>query len=483
MTDTLQVDPSYLADVTGQQPIESIDDFVQKTGLLESLPGSVQDAYKQAKEAQVDEVHSYLCNVEKEVAVGQKNSCSQSKEWTAYNKKLAAANGDYLLEFQLVSPFPFRHELRKGDGLIIAKPANRTGKNLKGVDARFQRVRPRQQRQRYHVQKVDTALSAAEKDEASRFADAVEGKSGSTIGQKAIFYEADGTVSRGTGAIARDAKEVGLSASSATLNQTTGTAAGAKPTPTAKAAVAANHPNKKRAGETSGNFVAGLGAIGLVAVALAALLPMHFVTSAITFVNSLVTFFTTTKNAVSTYTSIADAALGLVGVRGASDGFKKLLNGMIDGAFGKDNVQYAKNVFAQTLNSVSSAVKVAEKIQSARNSTDNKIDELAIQLGVVNNGLKDSGLMPPESPYMRQSAAIDQFVKDRTTGEDGEALADNLSQITAEIKTGDEIKKELADQKEREAKERKKIDKQVNDTARLIDGTKTNVETIQRGDL
>lgn len=473
-----QVDPSYLADVTGNLPIESIDSFVQKTGLLEVLPDSVQEAYKQAKDAQGEEVHSYLCNLDKEAAQGQKNSCSQSKAWTDYNRKLSAANGDYLLEFSLISLVPFRHG-RAGKGLAIAKPANRAGKNLRGVDGRFQRVKPQQQRQRYHTQRVDTALSKAEAEESARFAAAVNGEEGRTIGQKAIFYEADGTVSRGTGSIARDAKEVGLSASSATLNQTTGTAAGAKQTP-APTAKAANHPNKKRAGETSGNYVAGLGAIGLITVALAALLPMHFVTSAITFINSLVSFFTTTKNAVLTYTSIVDAALGLFGIRKATEGFKGIINGMIDGAFGKENVQYAKNAFAQTLNSVASSVKVAEQIQAARTGTNNKIDEMAIQLGVVNNGLKDSGLMPPDSPYMRQSAAVDQFVKDRTEGEDGAALADNLSKITAEIKTGDEIKKELAETKEREEKERKKIDKQVNDTARLVDGTKSNVEAINR---
>lgn len=478
---TPQVDPSYLADVTGKLPLESIDDFIQKTGLIESLPGSVQDAYKQAKDAQGEEVHSYLCNLDNEADRGKKNSCSQSKAWTAYQKQLSAANGDYLLEFQLVSPYPFRHGAA-GAGISIAKPANRVGKNLRGVDGRFQRITPRQQRQRYHIQKVDTTLSKSEKEEPGLFADAVNGGEGRTIGQKAVFYEADGTVSRGTGAIARGAKEVGLSAASATLNQTNGTAAGAKPTP-APIAKVANNPNKKRAGETSGNYVAGLGAIGLVAVALAALLPAHFVTSAITFVNSLVTFFTTTKNAILTYTSIVDAALGLFGIRGATKGFKDLIGGMIDGAFGKENVQYAKNAFAQTLNSVSSAVKVAEKIQEARAGTDNKIDEMAIQLGVVNNGLKDSGLMPPDSPYMRQSAAVDQFVKDRTTGEDGATLADNLSQITAEIKSGEEVKKELAERAEKETKQRKKIDKQVDDTTRLVDGTKTNVETIQRENI
>lgn len=476
-----EVDSTYLSDITGKLPVTSISDFVRKTGYLESLPDNVQDAYKDAETAQDDQVHSYLCNVDKEVAKGKANNCAQSKAWADYNQKIAAANQPYILEFELISPFPFRHG-QAGKGIAIPTPASRVGKGLRGVDGRFERVRPRQQRQRYHIQEVDTKLSQQELDEVDRFEKSVNGDAGRTVGQKALFYGADGKVLRGTGAIARETKEVGLSASSAILNQTIGAAAGAIPTP-AKEATVANHPNKKRAGETSGNQLAGLGAIGLIGVALAALLPMHFVTSAITFINSLVTFMTTTRNAVHTYTAIADATLGLFGIRGATEGFKAVLAGMLDGAFGKENIKYAVNAFAQTLNPIAGAVKVVEKIQQARAGTNNRFDELGIQLGIVNNGMKDTGLIPPDSPYMRQSEAIDQFVKDRSKGEDGEAFSDNLSHITSEIKTGKEVSEELAQEKEENTKKQKKIDKDINDVSRLVDGTKTNVEIIQRGDL
>jgi hypothetical protein len=480
---TPQIDPSYLADITGQLPTIQIGEFLAENGLLESMPGTVQDAYNDALEAQGDEVHSFLCNLDKEEQRGRSNNCSQSKAWAGYAKEIAAANRPYILQFELVDRFPFKHNNDSKRGITIAKPASRPGKNLRGVDGRFQRVKPRQQRQRYHVAQVNTALTRQEAGESDRHRAAVEGRDGSTIGQRALFYNHDGRVLRGTGAIARESREVALSASTATLNQTTGTAAGASPA-AAPTLTAANHPNKKPAGETSGNWLGGLGTIGMLSVAMAALMPLHFVTSAISFINGLVTFFTTTRNAVETYTSIVDAALGMFGMRGATNSFKSLMESMLDGAFGKDNIDYAKLVFAKTLNTVSSAVKVAEKVQQARSSTNNRVDELAVSLGIVNNGLKDAGMLPPDSPYMSQSQAIDQFIKDRSTGAGADPdLADNLQAITGEIRTGEQVTKELKEQREREEKERQKIQKEIDDTARLVDSTKTNVEAIQRQNL
>ena len=475
-------DPSYLQDVTGQLPTVAIGDYLEKNGLLASLPDFVQDAYTRASEALADDAHQYGCNLDKEAVSGQKNSCGQSKAWNAYAGQIAASNRPYVLEIEYVSGIPFRYSASK-KAVQVARPANRHNPNLRGVDGRYQRVRAKQQRQRYHVGTVNTALNKNESLENDKFSEAVNGKDGSTIGQRALFYDSNGRPLRGTGAIARDGKETQLSASTAVLNQSVGTSAGATPTavPELKAG---SHPNKKKAGETKGNYAAGLGTIALIAVGLAALMPMHFVTSAITFVNSLVSFFTTTRNATETYSAIGDAALSLFGIKKASAGFKGIINGMIDNAFGKENVQEAKANFAKTLNTVSSSVKLAEKIQQARSNTDNKVDAMAVQLGIVNNGLKDSGLLPPDSPYMKQSQDIDKFIEARTTGEGKDpGLADNLKDITGEIKTGEKITQELKDEKEIQEKAQKKKNKQIDDVSRLVDKTKTNVEAVEPGDL
>jgi hypothetical protein len=468
--------PDYLADITGTSPDLGLGDYLEQTGLLKAMPGYVQDRYQEAKDAQAEGVHQYLCNVDKEATRGRANNCSQSKAWGSYGQDIAKANGSYILEFEIVGKFPFRHGAGKY-AVSIAKPRQRAGKGLGGVDGRFQRVKPRQQRQRYFHAKIDTKPPATDADEVSQFEAAVTGEDGKTIGQRALYYDHNGQVQRGTAAIGREGKAAGLSASTATLNQTTGSAAGATPTPAPGLAVA-KHPNKKRAGETtdSGGGIAGLAAVGLIAAAMAALLPMHFVTSAITFLNSMVTFFTTTRNAIATYLSMIDALLGLFGMRGATDGFKGLINGLLDNAFGKENIAYAKAAFASTLNSVATGVKLAEKIQQARAGTDNKIDDLAVGLGTVNEGLKEAGVIPPDSPFMKASSNVDQFVKDRTSGEDGEALKDNIYSLTSELKTHEQTDKELAEEEERRQKERKKIDKQIDDAARLGSGLKTNFE-------
>jgi hypothetical protein len=481
-TATTTIDPRYLEDVTGKLPTIAIGDYLEKNGLLAAMPDFVQDAYKRASDALADDAHQYGCNLDKEATSGQKNSCGQSKAWNAYAGQLAVANRPYILEIEYVSSFPFRHIASK-KGVQIAKPVSRNNANLRGVDGRYKRVRAKQQRQRYHVGIVNTALNKNEAQEIDQFREAVDGKEGSTIGQKALFYDINGRPLRGTGAIARQAKETQLSASTAVLNQSVGTSAGATPT-AAPQLKAGSHPNKKKAGETKGNFAVGLGTIALIAVGLAALLPMHFVTSAITFINSLVSFFTTTRNAVATYTAILDSALSLFGIKGATKGFSDILNGMIDNAFGKENVQEAKANFAKTLNSVSSSVKLAEKIQQARSNTDNKVDAMAIQLGIVNNGMKDSGLLPPDSPYMKQSQDIDKFIESRSTGEGADPdLADNLKDITGEIKTGEKITQELKDEKERQDKAQRKTNKQIDDVSKLVDKTKTNIEAVKPGDL
>jgi hypothetical protein len=476
------VSPDYLADITGTSPDLGLGEYLEKTGVMAAMPGFVQDRYKEAKEAQDEGVHQYLCNLDKEAASGKKNNCGQSKAWNAYSQEVARVNGSYILDFRIVGQMPLVHERAiniKGrpHSLAIPKPRQRPGtKGINGVDGRFSRQRHTTNRSKYLIAKVDTT-NPDEKIEVERFTDAVEGGKGRTIGQRALYYDHNGKVQRGTGAIGREGREVGLSASTATLNQTTGDSLGATPTAAAPLKVA-QHPNKKRAGETTdnGSPIGGLAVIGLISVAMAALLPMHFVTSAITFLNSVVTFMTNTRNAIATYTSMIDALLGLFGMRGATQGFRDLIGGILDNAFGKENIAYAKATFASTLNSVATGVKLAEKIEQARRRTDNKVDDLAIGLGTVNEGLKDAGVIPPDSPFMRASSNVDQFVAARTEGEEGEATKDNIYKLTAELKTHEEVDKELAEEESRRQKERKKTDKQIDDAGRLAEGLKTSFD-------
>jgi hypothetical protein len=477
------VDPSYLADVTGSSALISIGDHLTKNGLLESLPEYVQDKYNAATAAQDQAVHQYLCNLDREAKAGQQNACGAGKAFGKYAQAVSDHHHQQVSKFNVVPKVPLVHGKRRGS-VSIAQPASRYGKNLTGVDGRFQRQRAadRDRVKPYSYQKIDPGKADPKDDEL--FAQAVEGRQGSTVGQRAVYYAPDGRVLRGTAAIRRVTNAEQLSANTAIINQSTGSGAGARPVaaPTQKAA---NHPNKKHAGQTTdaGAGVAGLGALAALAVGIAALMPLHFVTSAISFINSIVNFFTTTRNAAETYLGIADGVMGIFGLRGATGGLKSLISSTLDNAFGKENLDYAKAQFAGTLNTVTTTGKVMEKIETARRGTNNRVDDLALGLGTVNNALKDAGVIPSDSPYMAQSQAIDGFVKDRTSGEDGERLKENITTLTSELQTQEQIQKELAEQREREVKKRKATDKQIEDVKRLVDKSKTNFENIESSDL
>jgi hypothetical protein len=94
---------------------------------------------------------------------------------------------------------------------------------------------------------------------------------------------------------------------------------------------------------------------------------------------------------------------------------------------------------------------------------------------------KDAGLIPADSPYMQESKAIDTFVAARE--KDNPELKENIDKLTQEIKTQDEIKKELKDEAEAKAKVKAKTDKDNNDLLKLVDATKTNVDKVREKDI
>jgi hypothetical protein len=142
------------------------------------------------------------------------------------------------------------------------------------------------------------------------------------------------------------------------------------------------------------------------------LLPMHFITSAITFLTSITTFFTNVNNAANTYLTVVDALLGLFKIKNSTKALKVFIQEIADNALGKENVQEVKNAFGKGINTIAVTTKLSEKTQSLVSGTNNKVDEVAIRLGTLNNSMGEVGLIPPE--LMATSTAIDDLVEKRT---------------------------------------------------------------------
>jgi hypothetical protein len=483
----ISVAANYLSDISGGENPVSLDALVKETGLAALTPETVQGYINDLDKAADDGVHSYLCNIDKAEKTGQANQCKTGSDLSANDKRLARDNQGYGY-IEVIHPIGNREFYYFGlatDPNFDLPPWR--GKN--GTSAPLRRFKGNQsnpnnvgKNQTFKTKRVVNDRTKAAKNNRENFRKAVEGGDDKSIGHRAILFDDKGNVIKGANAIRDRNIATELSSSIPSESITTGTipskiSASTAPKKTSK------HPNKANVGATN-DVMSGLAALGGLAAMvgiIAALMPLHFVTSAITFLTSITTMLTNVNNVVNSFLKIVDGVLSVFGFKDGTKPLRKLLQVTLDNVFGKENIQTAKSLFAQTVTTIATATKLLEKVQQGRAGTDNKIDEVAFSLGVVNNSMKDAGLIPADSPYMQESKVIDTFVAARE--KDNPELKENIDKLTQEIKTQDEIKKELKDEAEAKAKVKAKTDKDTNDLLKLVDATKTNVDKVREKDI
>jgi len=476
-----QVSQDYLKDITGKLAFPNFDELIKNEGLLGLLPENIAKYAKKVKELEDDGVHQYLCNigkapnnckVAKAIADREKERYVGYVQWDDKPIKLLYSVNGHLEERdivrkQKVKPIPLS-ETRKGIG------KKERGSNLgRTVVGQGLRVRPAGT---FLKRSVDEDRKG---DNRQLFEDAVNGKGNLSIGDRAVLFNADGSITTGANNI-RD-KAVGIERSSNIPSESANSGAIPKKIKNATPYKTSQHPNKSRLAKTNdlAGGVAALGGIAAVMGVVALLLPQHFVTSAITFLTSITTFFTNVNNAVNTYLTVVDALLGIFGIKNSGKAMKGFITQIVDNALGKENVQAVKSAFASGINTIAVTTKLLEKTQSMANNTDNKVDEFALKLGAVNNAMGSAGLIPVE--LMATSKSIDMLVEKRTA--DNEDLKDNLTELTKEIKTKEQTKEDIKTEEKASVEAQTKKDKDLKDILGLLDNVKVDTSAIKVGDL
>jgi hypothetical protein len=467
----------YLNDIQGTLPFPDFDELIKTEGLLGILPENIQKYSDEIDKAEDDGVHQYLCNIDK-----APSSCNVNKAIAARDKgrlvgyvqwdtnkplKLLYSVDGHLVERdvankQKVKPIPLA---KTRAGLSKTQRGNNLGRTVLG--------------QGLANKPTGTFLTRSvnpnrKGDNRQLFRDAVEGKGNLSIGDRAVLFNQDGSVTTGANNIRDNA--VANERSSNIPSESVNNGSIPKKVKSATPYKTSQHPNKSRLAKTNdlAGGVAALGGVAAMVGIIALLMPQHFVTSAITFLTSITTFFTNVNNAVNTYLTVVDALLGIFGIKGSGKAVKGFIAQIVDNALGKENVREIKNAFASGINTIAVTTKLLEKTQAMANNTDNLVDGVALKLGAVNNAMGEAGLIPPE--LMATSASIDTLVEKRT--KDNEDLADNLTALTAEIKDKEETTKELKDEKETREKLEAKKAKDLDDVKGLLDGVKTDTAKI-----
>lgn len=271
----------------------------------------------------------------------------------------------------------------------------------------------------------------------------------STLGNRAVLFDADGRVLRTANQIARDEAAKQESAKMATDKPPRSQASKRRPQ-TELRTIKDLLSKKKGVGEV--NSLASLFAAvtGLLAIAalLALLVPMSFVTVALNWLQTVTTMFTNIRDVATTYLSMVDSGLTLFGYPKTTNKLKEAIDGIAHGIFGKENYESAKAAFAKGILNLTSLTKLLERVESARNGTDSKIDGLAMSLGTVNDSLKDAGMIPPDSEWSAYSQKVDDFVKQQAKVSTDPDLKENIEKLTSEIQTLEETNKEIKEEEE-----------------------------------
>lgn len=407
----------------GQEPVDAKDfpDIINLvlTDLRGTLPPkafSVVDEYK----SQIDKSsHLVECQLAIEAKKGKAEACARGKREREYQERLQA-NRFKNRPKQLKNRGRFA-PFKKGTatfGAKIAQGGDYFGANQNNV--------------RFNVPRSNNE-SEFKPDNAD-----------STLGNRAVLFDANGRVIRTANEIARDGKQIDESAKTAsdrrvpTLLQ--------KQRPATEIKSLKDLLNKTK-GHGEINSLAGLFAAvtGLLAIAalLVVLVPASFITVALNWLQTITTMIASVRDLTTTYLSMTDAGLSLFGYPKTTDKLKGVVNGIAYGIFGKENYEAAKAAFARGILNLTSMTKMLEKVEQFKNGTNNRIESIRLGLGVTNNGLKDAGLIPPDSPWMEYSEKVDKFVATGTAEE-----KENIQKLTEEIQTQEEINKEIAEEKE-----------------------------------
>jgi hypothetical protein len=295
----------------------------------------------------------------------------------------------------------------------------------------------------------------------------------STLGNKAILFDANGKVLRTASEISREGRAIDESAKLATDKKIRSLASKKRPKTEIKKLTDSIDKVKSTGNINSlGTLFAAVTGLIAIAALLAVLVPMSFLTVALNWLQTVTTMLANIKDVATTYLSVTEAGLSLFGYPKSTSKIKTYVNNIAYGIFGKDNYEQAKAAFAQGILNLTSMTKMLERIESARRGTNSLIDAVALSLGTANNSLKDAGLIPSDSPWMEYSKKIDTFVDAQTKTSKDPELKENIEKLTSEIQTQDEINKEIANEQKVKKDIKDQKDKELNNLKKLGEDVK-----------
>jgi hypothetical protein len=456
--------------------------------LVKNLRGNDQEFFQLAqdekkrlrKQSDID-LKSFVQSQSGAIERGNQNACDSRHNFDAVAQDLARQTQPIVLSSNSRQPAQGRGKLETKLPRTNASTPTRGARSRPASIARSminQSISPIVSNRPYSVQPVSTSnLPAKSKRNLTQFVRAHSGDRGTSIGDRAVVFSANGTPQYGDSHLDRNTTE-NLAANQATaeapLTQIPSKVSTVKPQ---KADPLQQQP---RANITpKSNSVANMAVLGGIAAAVTAVLFFfQYVLSFVQFILQVSSVTSTITNIASSFVAIMNNVGSLFGLGdGVVDPLSQTFESMLNNVFGKDKVDYVKFQFAKISSAYVAAQNLAGKLSGVQNSLGNVTEKNANNTSKIGNALKMMGMMSTGDGWMNENNKVATGIGGVGGKLDGiSGLASSLTDVVSDVKTAKEQQETL----DKEQTDREKADQESTDKAKEkhADPDVSDVQTV-----
>ncbi len=449
---------------------KKLDDFVK--GILnddKEFFQLAQDKKQQLRKQKAIDLKSFIQSQATAIERGNTNACEARHNHEKIGAKQAAQ-----VKPIVIPGVKRRSPLARGN-TKTKMPKSRSTSPSRGSRSRpssisrfkvNQGVSPANDLKPHYIQPIDTNNSPAKsKRNISQFAKAQAGERGTSIGDRAIVFSANGTPHYGDSYLDRNVAE-NLSANQATSNA---------PISSIPSKVEVGKPisanplqqqpraNVSPKADTTGNLIV-LG--GIAAAITAVLFLFQHILIFVEIILQVSSVTSTITNVASSFVAILNNIGVLFGLgEGLIDPLSKTFDSILNNIFGQQNTEYIKYQFAKISAAYVAGQNLWNKIGESNNSIGKVTERAANNVAKIWNGLNGVGMFGAGQPWAREDNKVNTGAnKFSKTLDTISGLSSVLSDITTDVKSAKEEQDEIDKKYQQEQDEAKKGEDKAKET-------------------
>jgi hypothetical protein len=270
----------------------------------------------------------------------------------------------------------------------------------------------------------------------SQFAKAQAGNRGTSIGDRAVVFTANGTPMYGDSYLDKNAQE-NFAANQATSNLPLTQIP--KKIQTNQAMSAAGLQSQPRANVTpKGDTTANLIILGSIAAAVTAVL--FFFQHILIFVELILQISSVTStitNIAGSFVAILNNTGSMFGLgEGLIDPISQTFDSVLNNVFGKEKIDYVKYQFAKIASGFVAGQNILNKVSGINNTVGKVTEKNANNTSIIGNAMKAMGMIGGEVPWMNENNKVNAGVGKLGVALDTiSGLSNSLAEITTDVKT------------------------------------------------